>query len=72
MSHRQGDREQMVVEFHHLGLLAQSRGILFDEAEEWYLTALEYLEDLGDRRGVGDECRQLGVLFTSRSATTMP
>ena len=63
VSHRQGDREQMAVEFHHLGLLAQSRGILFDEAEEWYLTALEYLEDLGDRRGVGDECRQLGVLF---------
>ena len=63
VSHRQDNREQMVVEFHHLGLLAQSRGILFDEAEEWYLTALEYLEDLGDRRGVGDECRQLGVLF---------
>lgn len=53
----------MAVEFHHLGLLAQARGILFDEAEGLYQTALEYLEDLGDRRGVGDECRQLGVLF---------
>ena len=63
LSDRIGNREQMVVEFHHLGLLAQSRGILYDEAEEWYLTALEHLEDLGDRRGVGDECRQLGVLF---------
>ena len=63
LSDRRGNREQMVVEFHHLGLLAQSRGILYDEAEEWFETALEYLEDLGDRRGVGDECRQLGVLF---------
>ncbi|MFB3119784.1 MAG: tetratricopeptide repeat protein, partial [Stenotrophomonas maltophilia] len=62
LSDRMGNREQMVVEFHHLGLLAQARGILFDEAEEWYLIALETLEDLGDRRGVGDECRQLGVL----------
>ena len=63
LSDRMGNKEQMITEFHHLGLLEQSRGILYDEAEEWYLIALEHLEDLGDQRGVGDESRQLGVLF---------
>ena len=63
LSDRMGNKEQMITEFYHLGLLEQSRGILYDEAEEWYLIALEHLEDLGDQRGVGDESRQLGVLF---------
>jgi tetratricopeptide (TPR) repeat protein len=53
----------MAVEFHHLGLLAQTRGIVYEEAEEWYLAALEKWEKLGNRRAIGDECRQLGVLF---------
>ena len=54
--------EQMVVEFHHLGTLAQARGIP-DEAEEWLTIAMEYRERMGDVRGVGIEARQLGVVF---------
>jgi tetratricopeptide (TPR) repeat protein len=53
----------MAVEMHHLGLLAQNRGILYDDAEGWYLAALEKHQKLGNLRGEADECRQLGVLF---------
>ncbi|MFQ6026444.1 MAG: tetratricopeptide repeat protein [Dehalococcoidia bacterium] len=60
---RLGKEAQMAVELHHMGMLEQDRGILYEEAESWYLAALERRENLGDRRGVGDECRQLGVLF---------
>ena len=63
LSDRQGNTAQMATELHFLGLLEQDRGIVYEEAEEWYLAALERREDLGDRRGAGDECRQLGVLF---------
>ena len=54
---------QMAVEFHHLGRLAQNRGLFHEDAENWYLLALEKFEGLGDRRSAGDQCRQLGVLF---------
>ena len=47
----------------HLGLLAQTREMFYEDAEEWYLLALDKYEALGDRRSAGDECRQLGVLF---------
>ena len=63
LSDRLGKREQMATEMHHLGLLSQARGIVYEEAEEWFLAALEIREELGDIRGVGDECRQLAVLF---------
>ena len=63
LSDRQGNTAQLATELHFLGLLEQDRGIVYEEAEEWYLAALERREDLGDRRGAGDECRQLGVLF---------
>jgi tetratricopeptide (TPR) repeat protein len=53
----------MAIEFHHLGLLHQTRGIVYEEAEEWYLTALDQWNKIGDRRSAGDECRQIGVLF---------
>ena len=54
---------QMAVEFHHLGRLSQNRGLFYEDAENWYLLALEKFEALGDRRSAGDQCRQLGVLF---------
>ena len=63
LSDRLGKQDQMAVEFHHLGLLAQGRELFQDDAEEWFLLALEKYEELGDRRRAGDECRQLGVLF---------
>lgn len=63
LSHRLSQEAQMAVEFHHLGLLAQARGFFYDDAEDWYLQAKEKYEALGDIRSVGDECRQLGVLF---------
>ena len=63
LSDRQDNQAQVATELHFLGLLEQDRGIVYEEAEEWYLAALERREDLGDRRGAGDECRQLGVLF---------
>ncbi|HZA25570.1 MAG TPA: tetratricopeptide repeat protein, partial [Dehalococcoidia bacterium] len=63
LSDRLGKEEQMAIEFHHLGLIIQARGIVYDEAEEWYLAALERWEKLGNRKAIGDECRQLGVLF---------
>ncbi len=63
LSDRLGMEEQMAVEFHHLGLLQQNRGIIYDEAEEWFKAALTQWEMVGNRRAVGDECRQLGVLF---------
>ena len=63
LSDRLGMEEQMAVEFHHLGLLQQNRGIIYDEAEEWFKAAMTQWEMVGNRRAVGDECRQLGVLF---------
>jgi len=51
------------VEFHHLGLLHQARGIVYEDAEDWFMAALEQWDKLGNRRAAGDECRQLGVLF---------
>ena len=63
LADRLGMEVQMAVEFHHLGLLQQNRGIIYDEAEEWYVAALNQWELVGNRRAVGDECRQLGVLF---------
>ena len=63
LSHRLGLDAQMAVEFHYLGLLSQARGLLPEMAQEWFELALEKKEELGDRRGAGDECRQLGVLF---------
>ncbi len=63
LSDRLGMEDQMAVEFHHLGLLAQGRELFYEDAEEWYLLALEKYEKLEDMRAVGDECRQLGVLF---------
>jgi len=63
LSHRLGLQSQMAVEFHYLGLLAQARGLLYEMAQEWFELALEKREELGDPRGAGDECRQLGVLF---------
>ena len=61
LSHRLGLHAQMAVEFHYLGLLAQARGVGSAIAEEWFELALEKREELGDIRGVGDECRQLAV-----------
>ena len=61
LAHRLGLDAQMAMEFHYLGLLAQARGVGADVAEEWFELALEKREELGDMRGVGDECRQLGV-----------
>ena len=63
LSERLGKESQMAVEFHHLGLLAQASGVFYDNAEEWFLLALEKRQKLGERRGAGEECRQLGVLF---------
>ena len=63
LSDQQGNEPQMAVEFHHMGLLAQARGLDYEAAEDWYILALERREKLGDRRGMGDEARQLGVLF---------
>ena len=63
LSDQLGKHDQMAVEFHHLGLLAQNRQLFYDDAEEWFRLALEKYEELGDRRSAGDECRQLGVLF---------
>lgn len=63
LSDRQGKPRQMAIEFHHLGRLAQNRGAVYEDAENWYLLALEKFEELGDRRSAGDQCRQLGVLF---------
>ena len=63
LSDRLEKEDQVSVEFHHLGLLAQSRELFYDDAQEWYLLALDKYEVLGDRKKVGDECRQLGVLF---------
>ena len=63
LSDQQGKPRQMAVEFHHLGRLAQNRGLLYEDAENWYLLALEKFEELGDQRSAGDQCRQLGVLF---------
>jgi tetratricopeptide (TPR) repeat protein len=37
--------------------------MFYEDAENWFLLALEKYEELGDRRSAGDECRQLGVLF---------
>lgn len=63
LSDRLGMQEQMAVEFHHLGLLHQARGIVYADAEDWFMTALEQWDKVGNRRAAGDECRQLGVLF---------
>ncbi len=63
LSDRMGNEAQMAVEFHYLGLLEQGRQMFPEEAEHWYTMALEKYEKLGDWRSVGDECRQLGVLF---------
>ena len=63
LSDRLGKPEQMAVEFHYLGLMEQSQGLFFEDAENWFELALEKREELGDIRGVGDESRQLGVLF---------
>ena len=63
LSEQLGKQDQMAVEFHHLGLLAQNRELFYEDAENWFLLALEKYEALGDRRSAGDECRQLGVLF---------
>lgn len=63
LSDRLGKEDQMAVEFHHLGLLAQARGVFYEDAENWFELAREKREKLGDRRGAGDECRQLAVLF---------
>ena len=49
----------MIVEFHHLGTLAQARGIT-DEADEWLRVAMEYREEMGDVRGMGVEARAVG------------
>ncbi len=63
LSERLDKPHQTAVEFHHLGRLAQNRGLFYEDAENWYLLALEKFEALGDRRSAGDQCRQLGVLF---------
>ena len=60
---RMGNDAQMAVEFHYLGLLEQGRQMFPEDAEHWFTLALEKYEALGDWRGAGDECRQLGVLF---------
>ena len=52
----------MALEFHYLGLMEQSRGLFYDDAEDWFELALQKRQELGDRTGVGDEYRQLGVL----------
>jgi tetratricopeptide (TPR) repeat protein len=53
----------MGIEFHHLGLVEQAREFFVQDAEHWYMMALQQWEETGDRRSEGDECRQLGVLF---------
>ena len=58
-----GNDAQMGIEFHHLGLVEQAREMFVDDAEHWYMMAMEKWQKLGDRRSEGDECRQLGVLF---------
>ena len=63
LSDQLGRQDRMAVAFHHLGLLNQNRELFYEDAEEWFLLALEKYEELGDRRSAGDECRQLGVLF---------
>jgi tetratricopeptide (TPR) repeat protein len=63
LSDQLGKPEQMAVEFHYLGLMEQSRGLFFDDAENWFQMARQKREELGDNKGVGDESRQLGVLF---------
>ena len=62
LSDRLGKGEQMALEFHYLGLMEQSRGMFYNDAENWLELAREKREELGDRKGVGDEYRQLGVL----------
>lgn len=62
LSDQHGNQEQMALEFHYLGLMEQSRGMFYDDAENWLELALEKRRELGDRRGAGDELRQLGVL----------
>jgi len=66
LSDRLGLEERMAVEFHHLGLLAEARGLFLEDAEEWYRLALEKRQNMEDRTGAGDECRQLGVLFQAQ------
>ncbi len=63
LSDRMGNEAQMAVEFHYLGLLEQGRQMFPEDAEHWFILALEKYENLGDWRSAGDECRQLGVLF---------
>ncbi|NQW23358.1 MAG: tetratricopeptide repeat protein [SAR202 cluster bacterium] len=63
LSDRMGNDTQMAIEFHHLGLVEQARDMFVQDAEHWYLMAMEKWQKLGDRRSEGDECRQLGVLF---------
>ena len=53
----------MGVEFHHLGLVEQAREMFVDDAEHWFMMAIDKWQAVGDRRSEGDECRQLGVLF---------
>ncbi|MBM11684.1 MAG: hypothetical protein CL759_06365 [Chloroflexi bacterium] len=63
LSDRMGNDAQMATEFHHLGLVEQARDMILEDAEHYYLMAMEKWQGLGDRRAEGDECRQLGVLF---------
>ena len=63
LSDQLGKAEQMALEFHYLGLMEQGRGLFYNDAENWFQMALDKKQELGDVRGVGDESRQLGVLF---------
>ena len=63
LSDQLGKPEQMALEFHYLGLMEQTRGLFYEDAENWFQLALDKRQELEDIRGVGDESRQMGVLF---------
>ncbi|PKB63874.1 MAG: hypothetical protein BZY80_05060 [SAR202 cluster bacterium Io17-Chloro-G2] len=63
LSDQLGKQEQMALEFHYLGLMEQSQDLFIEDAENWFELALAKRQELEDIKGVGDESRQLGVLF---------
>jgi tetratricopeptide (TPR) repeat protein len=62
-----GDRDDLAVIYHQLGMLAQDRGSL-DEAEAWYRKSLEINEALADRAGLASTYHQLGRLAQDRGS----
>ncbi len=62
-----GDRRNVAAASHHLGVVAQRRG-LYEEAIEWYRKSLAIKEELGDRAGIATSYHQLGILAEQRGS----